>query len=303
MKSLNLKIAVAAVLLGATALAFGAPPPGKGGGGGGGGGKPPTESGNNLSVPLVMINGGFALSCADDGWSTLAPPVGEPVRYEEECVTGNDGPVCVEAGNYFVQGVHKWQAPCMRKTYAADEPRIEVYGLWGDNLAGDAKFKVGSPIRVELSLWARYGLEWQDGYTVIKLEPSKLDRESAYGTLAAEAGAGGYEAVAESKEPLVHDGRATFSVQHADTGLYAVPPGTNPTAEINATGKVVYGYNLRVGEPGDYYITFKVPNVDLVECNHALDADEICDGDTTKIRITVQSGGGGGGGGGGKPSK
>jgi len=31
-----------------------------------------------------------------------------------------------------------------------------------------------------------------DGFTVVKLEPSKLDRESAYGTLATPDGSGGY---------------------------------------------------------------------------------------------------------------
>jgi hypothetical protein len=88
-------------------------------------------------------------------------------------------------------------------------------------------------------------------------------------------------------------------VQHIETGAYAVAPGTNPTAEINATGKVVYGYNLRVVEAGDYYITFNVPGVDLsLGCNHTGDADETCAGQETKIRITVGSGGGGGGGGG-----
>ena len=58
-----------------------------------------------------------------------------------------------------------------------------VTAEWGDNLSGDAKLKVGSPIRVELGLFDYTGAPMQ-GYTVVKLEPAALDRESAYGTLA-----------------------------------------------------------------------------------------------------------------------
>ena len=59
-------------------------------------------------------------------------------------------------------------------------------GAWGDNLAGgSASLKVGSPIRVELVLWTLAALAaGQQGYFVIKLEPSELDRESDYGHLA-----------------------------------------------------------------------------------------------------------------------
>ena len=48
-----------------------------------------------------------------------------------------------------------------------------------------ASLKVGSPIRVELVLWTtRAPRIGQQGYNVIKLEPSELDRESDYGHLA-----------------------------------------------------------------------------------------------------------------------
>ncbi len=46
-----------------------------------------------------------------------------------------------------------------------------------------------------------------------------------------------------------------------------VGPGANisqaATAEINATGRVVYGYNLRVTAAGVYTITFTFPNVTI----------------------------------------
>ena len=41
----------------------------------------------------------------------------------------------------------KWQAPCF-----VPPAGIAIRTAWGDNLTGDAKLKVGSPIRVELVL-------------------------------------------------------------------------------------------------------------------------------------------------------
>jgi hypothetical protein len=74
--------------------------------------------------------------------------------------------------------------------------------------------------------------------------------------------------------------------------------------EINATGKIVYGYNLRVAEAGTYRITYTLPNVWVTACDAG-----ICTGDhTASLDIVVGTGGGGGGGkgggqGGGKPVK
>ena len=63
-------------------------------------------------------------------------------------------------------------------------------------------------------------------------------------------------------------------------------PGTPATAEINATGNVVYGYNLRVSTPGTYAITFAFPSsVTFAATNSS----------TASIDINVTSGGGGGG--------
>ena len=85
-----------------------------------------------------------------------------------------------------------------------------------------------------------------------------------------------------------------FSVQNLDTGNYAVPPGTNPTAEINATGKVVYGYNLRVSAAGNYRIQFtSTPTVTFTgqdAANGGMD-----DLYNVWIDIVVVPGGGGGG--------
>ena len=83
-----------------------------------------------------------------------------------------------------------------------------------------------------------------DGYTVVKLDPSALDRESAYGTLAtADGSAASSRRRPPSRHVRVFDNAVTFSIQNVATGVYAVQPGTKATAEINATGNVVYGYN------------------------------------------------------------
>ncbi len=122
------------------------------------------------------------------GFSPLVPPDKAPVSYPEACAASQDGgQVCVDAGYYFVQRVAKWQAPC----FVSPAVTVDVLGRWGDNLAGDAKLKVGSPIRVEIVLWDGANVARDagaQGYFVIKLEPAELDRLSDYGHLAREQG-------------------------------------------------------------------------------------------------------------------
>lgn len=276
MTSKSLKSAIWLTLaVGATALAAGGPPPGKGGGGG------DEETGvNNLSAPAIMVAGTagtLPAGCGAGAWSDLAPPSGTPL-------TG----YFVE-GYYYVQKVHEWQAQCMTK-----EPNtVSVTGAWGDNLGGDAKLKAGSPIRVELVLWEADGLQG-DGYNVVKLE-NTLDRLSAYGTLATEVG-GVFEATAEPMTPVVHDGRAKLEITGDGFSVLVDPL----TPEINATGRVVYGYNLRVPAPGAYVITYTMPSVTFAGC----DVPDTCiaGGHTATMTINVGTGGGGGGGGKGKPT-
>jgi len=273
-------------------------PPGAGSGGSGGGNKPPTEAGFSLSVPAIMAGGPgtFALNCPGANvWSTLTAPSKAPVYYNAACAETQDGQVCVDAGNYFVQRDAAWQAPCTTTVSA-----VTATGAWGDNLAGDAKLKVGSPIRVELVLWDASGLSGgQQGYKVIKLEPAELDRVSDYGHLAA-GSQGAFSATPTDLGAIVHDPAATLKIERV--GGAVVFEGV-AGGEINATGKIVYGYNLRVSEAGTYRITYTLPNVSLTGC----DAGS-CTGNTASLDIVVGTGGGGGGGkgggqGGGKPVK
>lgn len=247
-----------------------------GGGGGGGGGHQPGGT-NNLSVPTIMIGGGFTgVVCPGD----LVYPSGTPLSgYELN-----------PAAYYFVQGVHAWQAECTTATSAT------ATAEWGDNLTGDAKLKAGQPIRVELGLFDDTGLQ-MEGFDVVKLEPSRLDRESAYGTLATyDAGPPArWFATAQVLPARVFDPGVTFSVKNEATDVYIVPLGSDPTAEINATGKVVYGYNLRVSAAGRYEITFVLPSVDITGVDAGSFVSDPDGADTVTLVITVSSGGGGGG--------
>jgi hypothetical protein len=290
MTSKNLKSAIWLVLaVSATALAA----PG-GGGGGGGGNKPPTEAGFNLSVPAIITGSSkFVLNCPADAWSTLTVPSKAPVWYDAACATSQDGAqVCVDEGYYFVQRDAVWQAPC--RTLASITNAI---GAWGDNLGGDAKLKVGSPIRVELVVKDGSGESTgQLGYKVIKLEPAELDRVSDYGHLADDNGS----AVPTDVGSIVHDPGATLKIVNSSNGSVAFEGVAG--GEINATGKIVYGYNLRVTAAGTYRITYTLPNVAFGGCEAGDPATAICAGHEASVDIVVGSGGGGGGGKG-KPTK
>ena len=307
MTSKTLKSAIWLTMV-ASAVALAAPggsPGGPGGGGGppdGKGNKPPTEVGNSLSVPAIMAGGGsqFAISCPNDAFSTLTAPSKPPVEYPEDCATGEEGgPVCVGPGFFYVQRDGAWQAPC-----TTVDPGLDVTGKWGDNLAGgSASLKAGSPIRVEFLLLDGSGTAVnQTGYFVIKLQPSELDRESDYGHLA-EADASvptGFKPIVYTVGDLTPDGgtfpaivfdpSATLKIERLDNGVPVSPAVYNGTAsgEINATGKIVYGYNLRVQVAGTYRITYTFPRVTFVDACNAGN----CAGSEAVLEIIVAGGGG-----------
>jgi hypothetical protein len=264
-KSIKVVLFIVTILILAVAVPALAKGPGGGGGGPGGGGHTETAT-NNLSWPTIMIGGSMNLTDP-----ALLMPSGTPA-------TGYEVP-----GYYYVQGVHKWQAEWMTATSGAGT------AAWGDNLIGQAKKTVGSPIRVELGLFDTTGFS-MEGFAVVKLEPLKLDRESKYGTLAVSEDAGlTYHGTAQALTPArIYDAAATFSIKNIATGGYVVPEGSNPTAEINATGKVVYGYNLRVSTAGQYEITFALPNVTITGVNGGGFTDHA-------VTLVITVGGGGGG--------
>lgn len=286
MKSKKLGLAIAMILSVAVSTGALAAKGGKPGPGGGGGEETASQ---NLSVPAILVGPLGTLSCgAYEVPSALIPPTGIPsTGYELD-----------SDAYWWVQKVNTWQAQC----FTAPVDTVSVFGAWGDNLTGDASLKTGSPIRVELVLTNSGGsssLASMNGYKVLKLEPSKLDRESAYGHDAELSGAS-YVDTPDTFVPaewVVHDSGMMLEVQHVASGTYPVP--LQPIApEINATGKIVYGYNLRVSAAGTYRIHFVAPNVTFTNT----DAGTF-DDNNAYLDIVVGGGGGGGGGKGNKPNK
>jgi hypothetical protein len=261
----------------------------------GGGGE--TTLSNNLSVPAVFVgSNGYSLTC--DGTS-IAP---------EDSSTSAVAPLTgyyIDPDAYFyVQGTHKWQAACRQGFTTAT-----ATAAWGDNLAGDAKLKVGSPIRVELGLFAdTTAMELDDmtGWVVAKLDDT-LDRLSAYGTLATGTTDGFVSSpatpfidpVTESAEVRVW-APGTLDVRSDGSSLAGFPKAA--AAEINATGRVVFGYNLRVTAAGDYDLVFTFPDVDITDVDAGFVTYELDSGGgplpyghTVTLPITVIGGGGSGG--------
>lgn len=244
-------------------------------------GKPPgvaeETASNNLSVPAIFVGTNpFGLTC--DGTAVL--PTGVPL-------TGY-----TVDGYYYVQKVHTWRAGCLTDSSAT------VAAAWGDNLSGDAKLKVGSPIRVEMGLDA--GAQGLTGFDVVKLEPAQLDRLSPYGTLAS---------VTTTETGTVFAPIPTTPYPETrvwtDGATLKIYPKVDPenvifngfaTAEINSTGRVVYGYNLRVPYATTYVLEFTAPDVDITTVNKGSLTD-LTTGDKVTLEIVV----GGGGQGKGKP--
>ena len=270
-KKVFISIVIMALMLAMASLTVAAKGPG---GGGGGGGHEPGAT-NNLSVPLINIGG---------SWTGVQCPLEEEIVPLGTPILGFE---INPTAYYYVQSVHTWQAECVNADSAS------AGAFWGDNLAGDAKLKVGMPIRVEIGL--ETPSEGMDGFLVTKLEPSLLDRNSAYGTLCG-AALDCSATVTTFNTVRVFDSGATWSVQDLGTLEYVVPSQLIGS-EINATGKAVYGYNLRVPEAGVYRITFNFPSVTIT----GVDAGTQVDTNTVYLDINVVKAGGGAGGG--KPIK
>lgn len=239
------------------------------------------EVSNNLSVPAVFVpTVGMTLKYP---CGLPVDPIGETTAFPTLPVSENL-PLGVAAGDYYVQGEDAWQAGCATGAEDAVSARAE----WGDNLTS-APLKANTPIRVEMGLLENTGTYPFTGFEVVKLT-DELDRYATYGTLGV--------AVNPYPEVRVWDAGAQLRIERVD-GLI-VYAGV-ATAEINSTGRVVYGYNWQKPLPGTYTITFTAPNVNITD----KDAGEVVDVDTVTlaVNVVVKTGGGKGGGGvgGGRP--
>jgi hypothetical protein len=232
------------------------------------------EVGNNLSVPAIFVGAPPF---------TLANTTGDPVDPDDVATNattyfGTPLPPA-PAGNYYLQGEDTWQASYLAATTAA------VTAAWGDNLT-NAPLKQGTPIRVEMGLLAD-APPAMTGFEVVKLT-DELDRYATYGTLG--------NAVTPYGEVRVWDAQASLQIYRLADNLvvYSGPFA----AEINATGRVVYGFNWQKPVQGTYTIVFSAPQVTIT----GADAGTVAaDGKSVTLQVVVatRAGGGGKGGGGG----
>lgn len=231
---------------------------------------------NNLSVPAIFVPGTagspFVGTCSDgDDSQDPAGLIGVDLD--------GDG-IADDHLGYYVQGVATWQADCATAADNAVTARAE----WGDNLTS-APLKAGTPIRVEIGFLADPTAYPMPGYTVVKLDPTLLDRESHYGTLGIEE--------SPFPEARVWNAGVTVDIRSDTTVVANVVPYT---AEVNSTGRVVYGFNWQKPVAGTYTITVYAPTIAL----STADAGTVsADGHTVTLDVTVGTKGGGGGGGGG----
>ncbi|KAA5542272.1 hypothetical protein FYK55_15850 [Roseiconus nitratireducens] len=238
---------------------------------------PPTgeESANNLSVPTIFVpsidDSPFAGKCTSEDDSL--EPMG-PMGVD----TDGDG-VPDEHTEYYVQGIAQWQADCD----SADPHTVEVAAEWGDNLT-NAPLKAGTPIRVEIG-FLTVADRAMPGYVVTKLDPTLLDRESHYGTLG--------EKVDDFLEVRVWDHDVRLDIRSTDDSI-VVADMEDFSAEINSTGRIVYGFNWQNPKAGDYVITVIAPNIAIT----AADAGEILPDNMVAVNVTVGNKGGGKGSGG-----
>lgn len=261
--------ALAAGLLATSAMAKG-PGGGPGGGNGGGGGPPDggEEAANSLSVPAVFVPDTIGSPPLGFACGAAVLPTGETTYFA--------APFTGTSGEYYVQGEDAWQASC-----ATDADGLAVTADWGDNLTS-APLKAGTPIRVEMGLLAddAAGLA-MTGFTVFKLT-DELDRLATYGTLGT--------AETPFAEVRVWDAGAGLRIVRSDGFVVYDGPFT---AEVNSTGRVVYGFNWQKPLAGVYTIIFTSPNV-AISGLAAGDNGVVVDTHTATIEVTVAVKAGGG---------
>ena len=279
-----------ATFLAVPTTAFAAPGGGGGGpgtGGGGGGQVPGGEEtlGNNLSQPTYFVGG-----------TTGAPTLRLPCTSEAVAPDSSDPTSTQFPGYYLQKTLADWTAACSSPTAAS------VTAKWGDNLLNGRALKAGKPIRVEMNLieadaGADDVADTGTGFLVENLTPTLPDRMATYGT----------RGVAATDLPggvFAWTAGAMLTIYEAGTTNMVVSTRSF-SAEINSTGKVVYGFNWGTasGVPaavaGTYDIVFSLPDnsgvtVSAVAAGEAGVVDHTAK--TATVTVVVSGGGGSGGG-------
>jgi hypothetical protein len=254
-----------ATMLAAAVLVLGAGPATAAGGpppGHGGGGE--ETLGNNLSVPAIFVP-------STAGAPTLRTPC------PTDAVAASGPTATYDGIAYYLQQTEAiWSAECTTASAAS------VQAKWGDNLLNGRALKTGSPIRVEMALLSDVTAT---GYTVLKLT-DELDRYATYGT----------DGVQVELGARVWDAAAHLRIVSA-TGVVVYDGPI--TAEINATGSVVYGYNWGIKKStttasGTYTLTFSVSDATTITAAPAGEAG-VTGFTAHSAWVTVVVGGGGGG--------
>ena len=312
---------------GRPALAHGQPGGGGGGGSGGAGGGPPGPGGgdetmgNNLSVPVIFAEGyGVTglLATVDDLGSTglRTPATGTYATLPDYTIDAGSPTVTLSNGatGYCQQTGHTWMAQW------ASTPTPAVAD-WGDNLVSQ-QFTSSSIVRVEVGLLAPttmtgFNMYAYSGTRRTELQCTDLTENTALQpTVYSVAprlriykvnGKG-----APPMDPPVVDLAVDDAFGKDGPGYYR--------AEINVSGKVVYGYNWYLNQlnltdkKGWYLVSFSLETADIggvavppgVTLTGVADASaELTSPSETRIWVQVTDsrmkggrGGGGGGGGG-----
>jgi hypothetical protein len=294
--------------LAAGAVALAAVAPAQAAGGPGGGGEETTLT-NNLSYPVIWSDG-----------AALALPgeFGKPVLPAEKAVPYTD-PVTEETFDVWKQAEEgvSWQAQNEVALAPADVSEVD----WGDNLEAKS-LSPGKPVRVETTLLKNLESP-MTAFNMVSLEGEQREEVFATpGTTYESSQATMYSACARLTIQRLQISREdpylsllkwdAASGQWTGKDLVAAPvfeggvwesagEGSGYTAEVNGSGKVIYGYNWRTSglAAGDYRITFSL----AAECpaavlnTHITEATKVLFSEEESVAPLVSGSGGSGGSG------
>lgn len=230
-----------------------------------------TEGEKNLTEPVLFAEpeGADDFIIPDD--TTLTGVVGTPT--------------------YLKDGISYYVVTDPDVTFAAPHvvvaaPPVAVTADWGDNLTNHSfRGSTKQPIRVEMALWAT-------GQSMPGYEPVLLE-----GAMGSEVY--GITGVVTDRMPLVYTVGEQLTIERLNAdGSADVIYGPGPmTAEINAAGKLIFGFSwgtpsgLTNPDPGTYRLTFSVP--DSVQITGVGAADLFLptfDDDSTQLEIVIGQG-------------
>ncbi|WNM25185.1 hypothetical protein [Demequina capsici] len=250
-------------------------------------GRPTAEDfGNNLSQPSMYVLGEGVTAIPSTAPQPRVACDGAPHA------PGTDGVPATTDGYWLQKTAATWGGTCVTASQAT--VRVD----WGDNLMGDTALKAGKVIRVEVGLEAltTSGGDLTPaeaiGYTIVNLsEEGVPDRLAVYGTA---------DTVGSPSPVMVWDHDADLTIAtRADDGSVSDSFTTVATAEVNSTGKIVYGFNWgQKGDfppAGDYVITFTVSDDTTIASVVGWDPDTMERHDhSVSLDITLSASAGGG---------